>query len=63
MAVTGAEIEHSIKGVRFPASIDDLAEQANKNNANKNIIQAIKELPNRTFSNALDVSNEYNREK
>jgi hypothetical protein len=62
MAITAAELEHSIKGINYPASKDELVEQAKKNNADKNIINALKELPEQKFSNPIEVTKAYGKE-
>lgn len=54
--VTAATVEKSIKGINFPASKQDLIQQAKSNNADKQVIQEIENLPKDQFSSPIDIS-------
>ncbi len=49
------EIEKALKGMNFPASKQDLVQQAKKNNASQDIIQTIQNLPQDRFNSPTDV--------
>lgn len=44
-----------LKGMRYPARKDDLIRQAKKNNADKNIIDALKTLPDQEYKSQDEV--------
>ncbi len=54
--VTAATLEKSIKGINFPASKQDLIQQAKSNNAGQDVIQEIENLPDQQFRTARDVA-------
>ncbi|WP_414469503.1 DUF2795 domain-containing protein [Methanobacterium sp. ACI-7] len=54
--VTAATVEKSIKGINFPASKQDLIQQAKSNNADQQVIQEIENLPQDQFSSPIDIS-------
>ncbi len=49
------EIEKALKGINFPASKQDLVQQAKQNNASQNVIQTIQNLPMDRFNSPVDV--------
>jgi len=49
------EIEKALKGINFPASKQDLVQQAKQNNASQNVIQTIQNLPQDRFNSPTDV--------
>ena len=63
MAVSAADVEHAIKGIDFPASRDDLVQQANNNNANNDVVQAIEKLPKQRFKSPIEVGQAFGKER
>ena len=57
------EIERSLKGIHFPANKQDLVQQAKKNKARQNVMQAIKNLPEDRFKSPTDVAKAWGEEK
>ena len=49
------EIEKALKGINFPASKQDLVQQAKQNNASQDVIQTIQKLPQDRFNSPTDV--------
>ncbi|HTH16114.1 MAG TPA: DUF2795 domain-containing protein [Magnetospirillum sp.] len=50
-----SNILHHLKGVDFPADKQDLIQQAQKNNAEGDIIDIIKQLPDGQYQSMADV--------
>lgn len=50
------QLQKDLKGVDYPASKDDLLAQAQKNNADQDIIDAIKQLKDSSFEKPTDVT-------
>lgn len=50
-----SNILHHLKGVDFPADKDDLIEQAQKNNAEGDILDIIRQLPDGQYQSMADV--------
>ncbi len=49
-------IEKYLKGIDYPAGRKDLVNQAKKNDANKDIIDTLKSLPDSTYHSPIDIS-------
>ena len=49
------EIQQALKGMDYPASKQDLVQQAKNNNASQDIIQTIQNLPQNQFNSPTDV--------
>ena len=58
-----SEIEKSLKGINFPASRQDLVQQAKKNNASQNVVRAIEKLPEDKFNSPTDVAKAWGEER
>ncbi|MEL7669529.1 DUF2795 domain-containing protein [Methanobacterium sp.] len=58
-----SEIEKSLKGISFPANKQDLVQQAKKNNASQNVLQAIENLPEDKFKSPTDVAKAWGEER
>ena len=58
-----SEIEKSLKGINFPASRQDLVQQAKKNIASLNVIRAIEKLPEDKFNSPTDVAKAWGEER
>lgn len=65
MATTGSSsptnISKNLKGIHFPASRKDLVERARKNGANEEVLRAIREMPDQSYSNMADVMKGFGR--
>lgn len=57
------EIEKALKGMNYPASKQDLLQKAKQNKANKNVIQAIENLPSDQFNSPVDVQKAWGQER
>lgn len=57
------EIEKSLKGINFPASKQDLVQQAQNNNASQEVVQAIENLPEDQFNSPTDVAKAWGKER
>ena len=57
------EIEKSLKGINFPARKQDLVQQAKKNKASQNVMQATKNLPEDRFNSPTDVAKAWGEER
>lgn len=57
------EIEKSLKGINFPASKQDLVQQAKQNNASQDVIQTIQKLPQDQFNSPTDVQKAWGQER
>jgi hypothetical protein len=54
--VSPAQVEKSIKGIRFPASRQELVEQAESNNANGDVLNILENVPDKQFNSPVDIS-------
>lgn len=57
------EIEKSLKGINFPANKQNLVQQAKSNHANRDIINAIRDLPEDKFKSPTDVARAWGEER
>lgn len=57
------EIQQALKGMDYPASKQELMQQAKKNNANQNVMQAIENLPEQKFNSPTAVQKAWGQEK
>ena len=58
-----ADIERSLKGMNYPASKRDLVQQAKSNNASREVVQAIQNLPENRFNSPTDVAKAWGQER
>ena len=58
-----SEIEKSLKGINFPASRQDLVQQAKKNNASRDVVKAIQNLTEDKFKSPTDVAKAWGEER
>ena len=54
-----ADVEHSLKGINFPKSKNEIVSFAKSNNASNEIVSDLQELPDRTYNNAADLAQEF----
>lgn len=50
------EVEKHLKGIKFPASKQDLIEQARQNQAPGEVLSVLERMPDREFRTAADVA-------
>ncbi len=50
------ELQKSLKGVDYPASKDDVVKAAEKNGADKDVMDALQSLKDQTFEKPTDVT-------
>lgn len=53
--MTAANVAKNLSGVNFPADRNDLAKQAESNNADKAVVDAIRDMPDRKYQDMADV--------
>jgi len=61
--ISAADVEHAIKGIKFPANRNDLIHQAKNNKEEPEVVQILKDLPENKFNTAVDVSKAFGEEK
>jgi len=54
--VSPAQVEKFIKGIKFPASKQELIEQAEGNNANDDVINILDNVPDKQFNSPIEIS-------
>ncbi len=54
--VSPAQVEKFIKGIKFPASKQQLIEQAEGNNANDDVLNILENVPDKQFNSPVDIS-------
>ncbi|MGI5991074.1 MAG: DUF2795 domain-containing protein [Methanosarcina sp.] len=59
MRTSMADVEHSLKGIDFPKSKNEIVSYAQQHGANNEIVSDLQSLPDRTYSNAADVAQEF----
>ncbi len=50
-----ANITHHLKGIHFPAKKKDIVKQAKSNGADKDVMDAIKNMPDQEYGTMADV--------
>ena len=50
-----ANITHHLKGIDFPAGRDDLVKHAQKNDADEEILEVIRKMPDQEYGSMADV--------
>ena len=58
-----AEIQQALKGMDYPASKQELVQQAKQNNASRDVIQTIEKLPEQKFNSPTDVQKAFGEER
>ena len=59
MRASMADVEHSLKGIDFPKSKNEIVSYAQQHNASNEIVSDLQQLPDRTYNNAADVAQEF----
>ncbi|MGZ7070454.1 MAG: DUF2795 domain-containing protein [Methanobacterium sp.] len=54
--VSPAQVEKSIKGIKFPASKQDLILQAESNNASDDVLNILENVPDKQFHSPMEIS-------
>lgn len=60
---SSSNVLHYLKGIDFPARKQDLIEQAKKNQAEGEVIQALEGFPDQEYKSMADVMHEYGEVK
>lgn len=60
---SAASVTHSLRGIDFPAKLQDLIEHAQKNGAEKEVIEALRNLPDREYETMADVMQGFGEER
>jgi len=53
---TPVEVERYLKGINYPAPKNELVKHAQKQGAEKEVLETINHLPNRTFQSPIEVN-------
>jgi coproporphyrinogen III oxidase-like Fe-S oxidoreductase len=56
MAVSEVELQHYLQGVKYPSRKEELIRKARENQAPRDVIDLIHNLPDREFNSTADVS-------
>jgi hypothetical protein len=56
MAVNPIQLQKYLKGVNYPVSKDELIKQAEQNGADQNVLDTLKQLPDKQFEGPSGVS-------
>ncbi len=59
MRASMADVEHSLKGINFPKSKNEIVSYAQQHGASSEIVNDLQQLPDRTYNNAADVAQEF----
>lgn len=54
--VSPAQVEKYIKGIKFPASKQELLQQAESNNANDDVLDILENVPDKKFNSPIEIS-------
>lgn len=54
-------VTHHLKGIRFPATRDDLLEQARENKADADVLDKIEQMPGQDYGTMADVMKGYGK--
>jgi uncharacterized membrane protein YgcG len=56
------EAQKALKGMDYPASKEEIVQHAKKHNADEEVMRVLKDIPDRQYENAVDVSKEFKGE-
>lgn len=56
MGVSSFDLQHYLKGMSYPSGKDGLINKAHENQAPRNVIDLLSNLPDREFHSAADVN-------
>ncbi len=56
MAVSAVELQHYLQGMDYPSRKEGLVRKARENQAPRDVIDLINNLPDREFNSTVDVS-------
>ncbi|MGB9930017.1 MAG: DUF2795 domain-containing protein [Methanosarcina sp.] len=62
MQTSPIEVQKALKDMSYPASKKDLIEHARKHKANDKVMEVLEDLPEKEYTNAVDVSKEFKGE-
>jgi hypothetical protein len=61
--ISATDISHSLRGINFPADLNELITQANDNNAPNDLVTLLQQFPNQQFNSMADVEHAFHRVK
>ena len=61
--VSASQLALYLKGIKFPASRDDIVETARSNGAPESVIGVMQKLPKREYNRANEVEHEFGQMK
>ncbi len=59
MQVSPVEVQKALKDIDYPVHKKELIKHAKKHDASDKVIEVLEELPEKEYSNAADVSKEF----
>jgi hypothetical protein len=59
MKTSPIEVQKALKGIDYPVHKKDLIKHAKKRDASDKVIEVLEELPDKEYTNAADVSKEF----
>jgi hypothetical protein len=59
--ISPIDVQKALKGMSYPAGKDDIVQQAQQNNADGEVLDALRKLPGREYDGPDEVSKEIGR--
>jgi len=59
MQTSPIEVQKSLKDIDYPVNKKQLIEHAKKHDASREVIEVLEDLPDKEYTNATDVSREF----
>lgn len=59
MQTSPVEVQKALKDIDYPVKKQGLIEHAKKHKASSEVIEALEDLPDKEYTNAVDVSKEF----
>jgi Protein of unknown function (DUF2795) len=56
MTVSAADLEQAVTGINFPATKNELVNQAKDNKADNKVVKVLEKLPKRRFTSPMQIS-------
>lgn len=60
---SAANVTHALHNIDFPCGKQDLVRQAEKNNAEQDVVQILRKLPDQQYTNMAEVMKGFGKEK
>lgn len=61
--VSAAKLASYMKGIRFPCDKNEIIDKAEQNGAPDNVLEILRDLPEKQYSTAVDVEKEFGKIK